>query len=193
MCCKGRYYIGVSYPSASMATGCDDNVIGDINFHLWSRPGECIYIPILLHKPLLSTFTRSALNPNPVKSQNSGDDKDQGTKPAKPRTYKAKGGNALYFNPLGHLQSILGVDLTKVPGIEGNLAVKILSEIGTDMKKWKSEKHFTSWCGLSPENKISGGKRLSSKTKPSANRAALFFKLAAFALFNDKTTALGDF
>lgn len=140
-----------------------------------------------------------ALNPDSVKlenreSKNTGSDKaqDPKSKPNQPRTYKSRRGNVLYFNPLGHLQSILGVDLTKIPGIEGNLAVKILSEIGTDMKKWKTGKHFTSWLGLSPENKVSGGKRLSSRTKPSANRAALFFRMAAFSLF-DSQTALGGF
>jgi len=133
------------------------------------------------------------LNPSPINPCDSAGDKDKEGKSFKPRTYKPSNGNALYFNPLDHLQSILGVDLTKIPGIEGNLAVKILSEVGTDMKKWKSEKHFTSWLGLSPENKVSGGKRISSKTKSSANRAAVFFRLAAFALFNDRTTALGGF
>jgi transposase len=139
------------------------------------------------------------LNSDPIKSENReseniGSDKGQNSKPKpnQPRTYKPRGGNILYFNPLEHLQSILGVDLTKIPGIEGNLAVKILSEIGTDMKKWKTSKHFTSWLGLSPENKVSGGKRLSSKTKPSANRAALFFRMAAFSLFESQT-ALGGF
>ena len=139
------------------------------------------------------------LNPDSVKLENrkskdTDSDKDQNPKPKlnQPRAYKSRRGNALYFNPLGHLQSILGVDLTKIPGIEGNLAVKILSEIGTDMKKWKTGKHFTSWLGLSPENKVSGGKRLSSRTKPSANRAALFFRMAAFSLFNSQT-ALGGF
>ena len=117
---------------------------------------------------------------NPVQLEHKGSDKDQEPKSGQPRTYRTNGGNALYFNPLEHLESILGVDVTKIPGIEGNLAVKILSEIGTDMKRWKSEKHFASWLGLSPENKVSGGKRMSSKTKPSANRAALFFRLAAF-------------
>nr|MBA3814539.1 transposase [Alphaproteobacteria bacterium] len=85
-----------------------------------------------------------------------------------------------------------GVDITKVPGIEANLAVKILSEVGTDMQKWKSEKHFTSWLGLSPENKVSGGKQLSSRTKTSSSRAAECFRLAAFSLYNSKT-ALGAF
>jgi transposase len=130
---------------------------------------------------------------NPVKlEKNKASDKDQDPKSDQPRTSKSRKGNALYFDPLEHLQSILGADVTKIPGIEGNLAVKILSEIGTDMKKWKSEKHFTSWLGLSPENKVSGGKRMSSRTKPSANRAALFFRLAAFSQFRSQT-ALGGF
>ena len=132
------------------------------------------------------------LNPNPEEQKNRDSNKDQRKKSAKPRTYKSRGGNTLHFNPLGHLQSIMGVDLTKIPGIEGNLAVKILGEIGTDMTKWKTEKHFASWLGLSPENKVSGGKRLSSRTKQSANRAAMFFRLAAFALYRSQT-ALGGF
>ena len=60
------------------------------------------------------------------------------------------------------------------------------------MSKWPSEKHFTSWLGLSPENKVSGGKRLSSRTKASANRAAEGFRLAAFSLHRSQT-ALGSF
>jgi transposase len=108
-----------------------------------------------------------------------------------PRTYRIHG-NLFYFNPLEFLQILNGVDITKIPGIEANLAVKLLSEIGTNMKKWRSEKHFTSWLGLSPENKVSGGKQLSSKTKTSSNRAAECFRLAAFSLYKNKT-ALGAF
>ena len=108
-----------------------------------------------------------------------------------PRTYE-KNGNIFYFNPLEQLKNITKVDLTKIPGIEANLALKIISEIGVDMKRWPSEKHFTSWLGLSPENKVSGGKRLSSKTKASANRAAEGFRLAAFSLYRSQT-ALGAF
>ena len=60
------------------------------------------------------------------------------------------------------------------------------------MTKWKSEKHFTSWLRLSPENKVSGGNQLSSKTKTSSNRVAECFRLAAFALTRSQT-ALGAF
>ena len=59
---------------------------------------------------------------------------------------------------------------------------RVVSEIGTDMTKWTSAKHFASWLGLSPNNRITGGKVISSKTKPSANRAAAALRLAANAL-----------
>lgn len=75
---------------------------------------------------------------------------------------KSSKGNALHFDVKGYLQSITGVDLTKIPGIDGNSALKIIGEIGTDMSPWKSAAHFTSWMGLSPENKISGGKKLNA-------------------------------
>ena len=56
------------------------------------------------------------------------------------------------------------------------------SEIGTDMTKWPSAKHFASWLGLSPNNRITGGRVISSKTKASGNRAAAALRLAANAL-----------
>jgi len=60
------------------------------------------------------------------------------------------------------------------------------------MGAWPSEKHFASWLGLCPGNKITGGKILSSKTKPTANRAAAAFRLCAYGLFNSKS-ALGAY
>lgn len=110
----------------------------------------------------------------------------------KPRTYKARGSNTLYFDPHAHLVSILGVDITKIPGIEANLAVKILSEIGTDMSRWPTVKQFTSWLGLSPNNKVSGGKQLSSHTRRSDNKAARLFRMAANSLYRNETS-LGGF
>ena len=69
-----------------------------------------------------------------------------------------------------------GVDLTQIDGITPYTALKVLSEIGTDMGRWPTEKHFTSWLTLAPKNKISGGRLLSSRTRPSANRAAATFR-----------------
>lgn len=59
----------------------------------------------------------------------------------------------------------------------------ILSEIGTDMTRWRSAKAFASWLGLCPGNKKSGGKVLSSRTKPSDNRAARALRMAAATLY----------
>ena len=70
--------------------------------------------------------------------------------------------------------------------------MKILSEIGTDMSRWPNAKAFVSWLGLCPGNKISGGKILSSKTKPSDNRAAQALRMAASTLYRSKT-AIGAF
>ena len=61
-----------------------------------------------------------------------------------------------------------------------------------DMSKWPSAKHFASWLGLCPGNKISGGKILSGKPKPTANRAAQALRLAANTLYRSKT-ALGAY
>jgi len=90
------------------------------------------------------------------------------------------------------LQHMSGVDLTSIDGIDTNTALKILSEIGTDMSRWQTAKHFASWLGLSPGTKVSGGKVLSSATKPVANKAASAFRMAAFTLFNSKS-ALGAY
>jgi len=90
------------------------------------------------------------------------------------------------------LQQMTGVDLTRIDGIDSNSALKIIAEIGIDMNRWKSAKHFSSWLGLCPGTKISGGKVLSSKTKPVANRAAMTFRMAAFTLFRSKS-ALGAY
>jgi transposase len=61
-----------------------------------------------------------------------------------------------------------------------------------DMSRWPTAKHFTSWLTLSPGNKISGGKVLSTKTRRSSNRAATIFRLAALNV-GKTNTALGAF
>lgn len=85
-----------------------------------------------------------------------------------------------------------GVDLTTIDGIAPYTALKLLSEIGTDMRRWPTEKHFTSWLTLAPSNRISGGRLLSARTPPSANRAAGIFRMAAMSVGRTQT-ALGAF
>ncbi len=101
-------------------------------------------------------------------------------------------GNAPSFDIRTHLYRMTGVDLTRIDGINGFTALKVISEIGTDMTKWPSAKHFASWLGLSPNNRITGGKVMSSRTKPSANRAAAALRLAAHGLHRSNS-ALGAF
>ena len=100
--------------------------------------------------------------------------------------------NAPPFDVQGHLYRMTGVDLTRIDGVDTYTALKVISEVGTDMTKWPSAKHFASWLGLSPHNRITGGKVISSKTKASANRAAAALRLAANALHRSDS-ALGAF
>lgn len=90
------------------------------------------------------------------------------------------------------LHQLTGVDLSQLDGIGPYNALRLLSEIGTDMSRWPTDKHFTSWLTLAPQNKISGGRLLSSRTQPSANRAAAIFRLVAMNLGRTQT-ALGAF
>jgi transposase len=91
-----------------------------------------------------------------------------------------------------HLYVIAGVDLTAVHGIDVLLAQDILAEVGTDMSKWKTEKHFASWLGLAPNNKSSAGKVFSRHTRSTSNRAATAFRLAAQAASHSQSS-LGAF
>jgi hypothetical protein len=68
----------------------------------------------------------------------------------------------------------------------------IITDIGTDMSKWKTSKHFCAWLKLAPNNKITGGKVFFSHTPKSKNRANRALRLAAFSLAQAKC-ALGAF
>ncbi len=75
-----------------------------------------------------------------------------------------------------------GVDLTEVFGISSLTTLTIISEIGVDVSPWRTSRHFCSWLGLCPNNKISGGKILGVRTRKVANRVAKAFRLAAKSL-----------
>ena len=107
------------------------------------------------------------------------EDHSNGDLPAAKSGRRRSKGNAPRFDVWTHLYRMTGVDLTQIDGVDAYTALKVVSEIGTDMTKWTSAKHFASWLGLSPNNRITGGRVISSKTKPSANRAAAALRLAA--------------
>jgi transposase len=92
----------------------------------------------------------------------------------------------------GSLQRITGVDLTAMEGLDEPTALTSISEIGLAMGRWPTVKHFTSWLGLCPHHRVSGGKVFSRGTKPSANRVATALRLAASCRQRSQS-ALGAF
>ncbi len=100
----------------------------------------------------------------------------------KPTRKSCKGGNPLTQDISGQLTSIFGVDLTLVPGLNMVGVLILLSEIGTEMKRWRNGDAFAAWLGLCPGSKISGGKVLSRRTPHVVNRVAILLRLAALAV-----------
>ena len=100
--------------------------------------------------------------------------------------------NAPKFDLRTQLFQMCGVDLTRIDGIDVTTALVVVSEVGADMGKFPSDKHFASWLGLCPGTKITGGKVMSGKTKRCANRAAQALRLAAAALRSSRS-ALGAY
>jgi transposase len=85
-----------------------------------------------------------------------------------------------------------GVDLTAIEGIGVLTGLVLLTEVGPNVSRFHSEKHFCSWLGLCPDNRISGGKVLSSRTRRVINRASDALRMAANSLERSQT-ALGGF
>lgn len=110
--------------------------------------------------------------------------------PARPRQRPRN--NEPRFEIRTTLHRLTGVDLSQIDGIGPYNALRLFSELGTDMTRWPTDRHFTSWLTLAPKNKITGGRLLSSRTQPSANRTAAILRLAAMNLGRTQT-ALGAF
>jgi len=96
--------------------------------------------------------------------------------PAKPGS---KSKNEPNFNVRAQLARIVGVDLVGVMGLSASSAQTIITEIGTDMTRFPTVKHFCAWLGLAPRNDISGGKVLRSRTLKVRSRANQAFRQAA--------------
>jgi transposase len=86
----------------------------------------------------------------------------------------------------------LGVDLTAIEGIGVLTQLVILTEVGPDLSRFPSEKHFASWLGLCPDQRISGGRVLSSRTRRVSNRVSDALRMAALTLERSQS-ALGAF
>jgi transposase len=96
------------------------------------------------------------------------------------------------FDVRNALYRYSGVDLTVIEGIDQSTALTILSEIGRDMSKWPTAKHFVSWLGLCPQHQASAGKIKSRRTRKGANPAARALRMAAQGCHHAKN-ALGAF
>ena len=107
----------------------------------------------------------------------------------KPRT---RSKNAPTFDVRTEIVRLIGVDLGAMKGLSDSSIQTILSEIGTDMTRWPTVKHFASWLGLAPHNDISGGRVLRSHPLRTRNRAGQAFRQAATAL-SSSSSAFGAY
>ena len=101
--------------------------------------------------------------------------------------------NAPNYGARTLLYQLVGVDLVAISGLNESTVQTILSEIGTDMSKWPSVKHFCAWLGLAPHHDISGGKVLRSRVLKTHNRAGQAFRLAAQSASRSPRTSYGAF
>jgi transposase len=85
-----------------------------------------------------------------------------------------------------------GKDATTLSGITDYTWMQLLSETGTDLSRWPSEKHFTSWLGLAPGQHTSG-KMKKNKRKSGRPKAGQIFRQIAQSLLTSKRIALGAF
>lgn len=117
---------------------------------------------------------------------------DPATPPPAPRTTKRRK-NQAHFDLAPALYRLTGgVDLTQIDGVDALTIQKVLSEIGTDMSKWPTEKHFASWLRLCPNNKVTGGKVKQRGVQPTTNRASTALRVAAASL-KHSDSALGAY
>jgi transposase len=137
-----------------------------LNLAMWEHYQTVIAeLDEVIAKQLQQMRKQTVLPPLPPKPR------VRGRKPHDPR-----------FNVRTALYYLVGIDLTAIEGIDEVHALTLISELGTDFTKWPTVKHFTSWLGLCPNWKKTGGKVQSSKTRKGKNRAASALRLAAWSL-----------
>jgi transposase len=112
---------------------------------------------------------------------------DPGKLPPLPRDKRAHGNVPDGFDLRAELYRAMGVDLTGIDGLNVLTAQTLYAEVGSDMKRFKTEAHFVSFLGLSPRNKISGGKVVGREKQRPTNRAGVALRLAAGTLLKSDT------
>jgi transposase len=117
---------------------------------------------------------------------------DPAANPPRKRTIRGNQPRFVSLDLATELHRILGVDLTRVPGLDTLTIYTLFSEVGQDLSRFPSANHFVSWLGLSPDNRVSGGKVLLVRTRTLKSRAAGALRLAAYTLSRSHS-ALGDY
>ena len=107
--------------------------------------------------------------------------------PQKPKSKPPAAKNAPRFDLSSELQRVTGVDLTRIDGIDVMVAETLISEVGLDMSRWKTESHFASWLGLCPDNRITGDRVVARGTRRVVNRAATALRQAANTLIRSRS------
>lgn len=128
--------------------------------------------------------------PTPPSSDGSAPIEDASRKRELTSAYRRR--NEPGFDLHSELVRIAGVDLARIDAISTLTFQTIISEIGTDFSAFPTEKRFGSWLGLCPNNRITGGKVRSRKSRKVQNRVALALRIAAQSLHHSKS-ALGAF
>ncbi len=115
----------------------------------------------------------------------------EGAQAATPKKNRKKAkkptGNEPHLVLEAELKRICGVDLTSIDGINVMTALTIISEIGTDMSRFKDENHFASWLGLTPNKDVSGGKTVGRGKRKVKNRVAVALRTAATTLLRSNS------
>jgi transposase len=111
---------------------------------------------------------------------------------SEPKTRRIGGRNAPSFPAAKLIARHCGVDLTTVPGFSAPTLQGLWTELGSSLAAFPSSKHFCSWLCLCPDNRISGGKKLSVGTRATANRVARVLRVAAQGV-GHAHNELGDF
>jgi len=134
-----------------------------------------------LEKYMAALPSRSLPGSDAERADDSGKSGKNKQKSKKPK------GNAPQFDLKAELNRVNGVDLTTIDGIEVMTAETILSEVGTDMSRFKTEGHFVSWAGLTPCHDVSGGKVIRQRSRRVNNRVGNALRLAARSLFRSES------
>ena len=119
-------------------------------------------------------------------------DRRAGAAPQPKPRHRGRKPNDLRFEGNASLFRAVGVDLTAIEGIDVATALVIPGEIGVDVSKFPTEKHFASWLGLCPNHQASNHTVKSRRVRKGKNRVAIALRLAARSLHRSQS-ALGAF